>query len=86
MGADMPRKLSRCCMEPRYNSYFLYLVSLDSDGYKGVNKEGAPSNGSRCVFLLSLKNLLWAKLRDYAISRVKPNPRQAFLLQVVKLI
>ncbi len=38
-----------------------------------------------CVFLLSLKNLLWAKLRDYVISRVKPNPRQVFLLQVVKL-
>ena len=38
-----------------------------------------------CV-LLPLKNLLWAKLRDYAISRVKPIPRQAFLLQVVKLI
>ena len=37
-------------------------------------------------FLLPLKHLLWAKLRDYAISRVKPNPRQAFLLQVVKLI
>ena len=34
-----------------------------------------------CV-LLPLENLLWAKLRDYAISRVKPNSRQAFLLQV----
>ncbi len=39
-----------------------------------------------CVFLLPLKNLLWVKLRDYAISRVKPNPSQAFLLQVVELI
>ncbi len=38
-----------------------------------------------CVFLLTLKNLLCPKFRDYAISRVKPNPRQAFLLQVVKL-
>jgi hypothetical protein len=32
-----------------------------------------------CV-LLPLENLLWAKLRDYAISRVNPNPRQAFLM------
>ena len=39
-----------------------------------------------CVFYCHLKKLLWAKLRDYAISRVKPIPRQAFLLQVVKLI
>ena len=46
----------------------------------------SPPPSSVCVFLLPLKNLLWAKLRDYAISRVKPNPRQAFLLQVVKLI
>ena len=37
---------------------------------------------SRCVLcvLLPLENLLWAKLRDYAISRVNPNPRQAFLM------
>jgi hypothetical protein len=25
----------------------------------------------KCVFLLPLKNLLWDKLRDYTISRVK---------------
>ncbi len=30
-----------------------------------------------CV-LLPLENLLWAKLRDYEISRVNPNPRLAF--------
>ncbi len=37
-----------------------------------------------CV-LLPLENLLWAKLRDYAISRVNPNPRQAFLMRVEKM-
>ena len=40
--------------------------------------------GEVCFFklcvLLPLENLLWAKLRDYAISRVNPNPRQAFLM------
>ena len=36
----MPCKLSRCRIVPGYNSYFLFLVSLDSDGYKRVNKEG----------------------------------------------
>ena len=36
-----------------------------------------------CV-LLPLEYLLWAKLRDYTISRVNPNPRQAFLMRVVK--
>jgi hypothetical protein len=33
-----------------------------------------------CV-LLPLENLLWAKLRDYTVSRVNPNPRPAFLAQ-----
>jgi hypothetical protein len=37
-----------------------------------------------CV-LLPLENLLWAKLRDYAISRVNPNPRKVFLVRVVKM-
>ncbi len=37
-----------------------------------------------CV-LLPLENLLWVKLRDYAISRVNPNPRQVFLMRVVKM-
>jgi hypothetical protein len=37
-----------------------------------------------CV-LLPLENLLWAKLRDYVISRVNPNPRQVFLVRVVKM-
>ena len=32
---------------------------------------GVTFNDSGCVFLLPLKNLLWAKLRDYVISRVK---------------
>ena len=32
-----------------------------------------------CV-LLSLENLLWTKLRDYTISRVNPNPSQAFFM------
>jgi hypothetical protein len=40
--------------------------------------------GSLCV-LLPLENLLWAMLRDYAISRVNPNPRQVFLVRVVKM-
>jgi len=39
-----------------------------------------------CVFYCHLrKNLLWAKLRDYAISRVNPNPRQVFFVRVVKM-
>jgi hypothetical protein len=42
------------------------------------------SNRGVCV-LLPLKNLLWAKLRDYAISRVNPNPRKVFLVRVVKM-
>ena len=37
-----------------------------------------------CV-LLPLENLLWAKLRDYAISRVNPNPRYAFFMWVVNM-
>ncbi len=37
-----------------------------------------------CV-LLPLESLLWDKLRDYAISRVNPNPRQVFLVRVVKM-
>jgi hypothetical protein len=37
-----------------------------------------------CV-LLPLENLLWVKLRDYAVSRVNPNPRQVFLVRVVKM-
>ena len=43
-----------------------------------------PAAQALCV-LLPLENLLWAKLRDYAISRVNPNPRQAFLMRVVKM-
>jgi hypothetical protein len=39
---------------------------------------------SLCV-LLPLENLLWVKLRDYAISRVNPNPWQVFLVRVVKM-
>jgi len=38
-----------------------------------------------CVLLPLEKNLLWAKLRDYVISRVNPNPRQVFLVRVVKM-
>jgi hypothetical protein len=36
----MPRQLSHCRIVPGYNSYFLFLVSLDSDGYERENKEG----------------------------------------------
>ena len=38
-----------------------------------------------CVLLPLEKNLLWVKLRDYAISRVNPTPRQVFLVRVVKM-
>jgi hypothetical protein len=41
-------------------------------------------HASLCV-LLPLENLLWVKLRDYAISRVNPNPRQVFRVWVVKM-
>ncbi len=41
--------------------------------------------GQELCVLLPLENLLWAKLRDYAISRVNPNPRQVFLVRVVKM-
>ena len=40
--------------------------------------------GGVCV-LLPLENLLWAKLRDYAISRVNPNSRYAFFMWVVNM-
>jgi hypothetical protein len=43
-----------------------------------------PGCNTVCV-LLPLENLLWVKLRDYAISRVNPNPRQVFLMRVVKM-
>ena len=33
--------------------------------------------------LLPLENLLWAKLRDYTVSRVNPNPRRVFLMRVL---
>ena len=35
--------------------------------------------------LLPLKNLLWAKIRDYTISRVNPNPRKVFLIRILKM-
>ena len=38
-----------------------------------------------CVFYCHLIHLLWVKLRDYTISRVKPSPRQVFLMRVVKM-
>ena len=65
----------------RVSNEYAYNFTIDyPDGILSCEQQ---ENG--CVFLLPLKNLLWAKLRDYTISRVKPNPRQAFLLQVVKL-
>ncbi len=48
---------------------------------------GNSTNGTYfflCV-LLPLENLLWAKLQDYAVSRVNPNPSQVFLVRVVKM-
>jgi hypothetical protein len=43
----------------------------------------SPASGL-CV-LLPLENLLWVKLRDYAVSRVNPNPKKVFLVRVVKM-
>ena len=38
-----------------------------------------------CCDLLSLKNLVWVKLRDYVISRANPIPILMFLVRVVMI-
>ena len=68
-----------------------FCCSSDCGGVRGVNKTPTIHTQSIpfqhvlvvCV-LLPLGNLLWAKLRDYTVSRVNPNPRQAFLMRVVR--
>ena len=53
------------------------VVGRTSGGFRELSDD---HRLSRFFFLLPLENLLWAKLPDYAISRVNPNPRQAFLM------
>ena len=53
----------------------VYLVP--NNGQADVNA------GDSVSVLLPLENLLWAKLRDYTVSRVNPNPRRAFLMRVL---
>jgi hypothetical protein len=68
-----------------HNTRSLRSVTRPTHHRLGAASLPPPSTPVVCV-LLPLKNLLWAKLRDYVISRVKPIPRQAFVLQVLKLI